>query len=82
MPIRTQASARRSADRQAELEDKLKNAGRDNSAKFRIYFEQMNDVVEKLFEALEAVDDTEQKKKFSACLAELGQNIIDQVQEE
>ena len=42
----------------------------------------MNDVVEKLFETLEAVDDTEQKKKFSACLAELGRNIIDQVQGE
>lgn len=76
------ASISEAIRRQAELEDKLKNAGRDNSAKFRIYFEQMNDVVEKLFEALEAVDDTEQKKKFSACLAELGRNIIDQVQEE
>ena len=76
------ASISEAVRRQAELEDKLKNAGRDNSAKFRIYFEQMNDVVEKLFEALEAVDDTEQKKKFSACLAELGRNIIDQVQGE
>lgn len=76
------ASISEAVRRQAELEDKLRNAGRDNSAKFRIYFEQMNDVVEKLFEALEAVDDTEQKKKFSACLAELGRNIIDQVQEE
>ncbi len=76
------ASISEAVRRQAELEDKLRNAGRDNSAKFRIYFEQMNDVVEKLFEALEAVDDTEQKKKFSACLAELGQNIIDQVQGE
>lgn len=76
------ASISEAVRRQAELEDKLRNAGRDNSAKFRIYFEQMNDVVEKLFEALEAVDDTEQKKKFSACLAELGRNIIDQVQGE
>lgn len=76
------ASISEAVRRQAELEDKLKNAGSDNSAKFRIYFEQMNDVVEKLFEALEAVDDTEQKKRFSACLAELGRNIIDQVQEE
>lgn len=76
------ASISEAVRRQAELEDKLRNAGKDNSAKFRIYFDQMNDVVEKLFDALDAVEDMGQKKKFADCLVQLAQNIIGQAQGE
>ena len=76
------ASISEAIRRQADLEDKLRNAGKDNSAKFRIYFDQLNDVLEKLFEALDTVDDIGQKKKFADCLAQLGRSIIEQAQEE
>lgn len=76
------ASISEAVRRQAELEDKLRNAGKDNSAKFRIYFDQMNDVVEKLFDALDAVEDMGQKKKFADRLVQLAQNIIGQAQGE
>ena len=42
----------------------------------------MNDVVEKLFDALDAVEDMGQKKKFADRLVQLAQNIIGQAQGE
>lgn len=61
--------------KQAELEEKLRNASQDNSAKFRIYFEQINDVIEKLFEAFDSIEDGDQKEKFSKNLCQLADSI-------
>ena len=61
--------------KQAELEERLKAASHDDSAKFRIYFEQLNDIIEKLFEALDGIEDAAQKKKFSESLTKLAEGI-------
>lgn len=65
----------------AELEEKLKAARTDNSQKFRLLFEQFQDNLENIFDALDAVKDKETQRDFAEKLIKLGENIFDAAKE-
>ena len=60
----------------SELEEKLKAARTDNSLKFRLLFEQFQNNLENIFDALDAVEDKKGQAAFAEKLSELGGNII------
>lgn len=65
----------------SELEEKLKAARTDNSLKFRLLFEQFQNNLDGIFDALDAVEDKKEQTAFAEKLAELGGNIIDTAKE-
>lgn len=65
----------------SELEEKLKAARTDNSLKFRLLFEQFQNNLDGLFDALDAVEDKKERKSFAEKLSELGENIIEAAKE-
>lgn len=65
----------------AEYEEKLKAARTDNSLKFRLLFEQFQNNLENIFDALDTVEDEAEQKSFAEKLSELGENIIETAKE-
>lgn len=59
----------------SELEERLKSAKRDSAAKFAIYFEQLNDVISKAFEAVGEIEEPERRKKCAQNMILLAGNI-------
>lgn len=66
--------------KQMELDERLKNAKKDNSAKFRIYFDQLNNVIENCCDALAEIDDLNTQKKFANALKTVGENLFEETE--
>lgn len=64
-----------------ELEEKLKAARTDNSQKFCLLFEQFQDNLENIFDALDAVKDKKTQRDFAEKLIKLGENIFNAAKE-
>lgn len=61
----------------SELEEKLKSARTDNSLKFRLLFEQVQDSLDNILDVLEDVEDKKEQQTFAERLVELNENIIE-----
>ena len=73
------AMHREALARASELEEKLDKAKHDGAAKLRIYFEQVQDYIEKMLAELEEITDAESKSRFAESIADLGKMISDTV---